>query len=109
MWKGLLIGNSVWMFADEFDVKKTLKMNECPLKRDQIQVNFIFQPSIFRGYSLVFRGIYVSWGVGGIGVWTLKQTQKGGADLSQLWLYLFVRRNPKMYFLLKHGDIPLLC
>ena len=62
MWKGLLIGNSAWMFADVFDVEKNMKMNECPLKRDQIQVISSSNHQFSGGYSLVFRGIYAFLG-----------------------------------------------
>ncbi len=39
------------------------KTNECPLIRDYFSRKYIFQPWIFRGHSLVFRGVPGNFGV----------------------------------------------
>ena len=46
--------NGTYFSVDKFTAPKT---NQCPLKRDYFNRNYIFQPLIFRGHFWVFREV----------------------------------------------------
>ena len=50
--------NPTFEFLNDFEVKDTPpKTNICPKKKDDFSREYIFQPLIFRGQPLVFRGV----------------------------------------------------
>ena len=63
---GLIPKNSshTFEFLNDFEVKDTPpKTNICPKKRDDFSREYIFQPLIFRGQPLVFRGVISFQGI----------------------------------------------
>ena len=56
MWKGLLIGNSAWMFADEFDVKKNIENERMSTEKGPNSGKFHLPTINFQGIFVSFQG-----------------------------------------------------
>ncbi len=80
--------DSVWFYSKHIDIGiYPLENQHVPNKGTILKGNFIFQSSIFGGYSFVFRGVYIY-------IWYMGVSKNNGTPKSSILIGFFIISHP---------------